>query len=143
MLIIAPILSTAAILFLVNAFPNLRKILPFTDYIKLPIPQKWLSYNKIHTLKPYFMGVMLGFMPCGLVLSALLITSTASTPYESALAMASFGIGTMPALILIAIGSKVVKQKYAHINYTFTRTLTVISSLWLCVTVGIILKGLQ
>lgn len=51
----------------------------------------------------YFLGLILGFIPCGLLYSALLICATISTPFLAACGMIFFGIGTFPALFLSAI----------------------------------------
>lgn len=57
----------------------------------------------------YPLGLLLGFLPCGLVYAALLVAAgkgvQAPTPAEGFLhgflAMASFGLGTAPALLLL------------------------------------------
>jgi sulfite exporter TauE/SafE len=49
-------------------------------------------------------GVANGFLPCGLVYSALGLAVAAGTPLGGALAMAAFGLGTTPALSLAALG---------------------------------------
>jgi sulfite exporter TauE/SafE len=52
----------------------------------------------------FLFGVANGFLPCGLVYSALGIAVAAGTPVGGALAMAAFGLGTAPALTLAAHG---------------------------------------
>lgn len=49
-------------------------------------------------------GVANGFLPCGLVYSALSIPVALASPVDGALAMLAFGIGTLPALSLAALG---------------------------------------
>jgi sulfite exporter TauE/SafE len=49
-------------------------------------------------------GVVNGFLPCGLVYSALTIPVALADPFGGALAMAAFGLGTVPALSLAALG---------------------------------------
>jgi sulfite exporter TauE/SafE len=51
----------------------------------------------------YATGVLLGFLPCGMLGAALLTAASAGTPLGSALAMAGFALGTMPALALLGI----------------------------------------
>lgn len=49
--------------------------------------------------KRYALGLVLGFLPCGLLYGALAAAAgTASAP-EGAFAMAAFGLGTVPALV--------------------------------------------
>lgn len=49
-------------------------------------------------------GVVNGFLPCGLVYSALTIPVAVADPLRGALAMAAFGVGTVPALSFAALG---------------------------------------
>ncbi len=49
-------------------------------------------------------GVVNGFIPCGLVYSALSIPVALARPLPGALAMAVFGAGTLPALSVAALG---------------------------------------
>jgi sulfite exporter TauE/SafE len=49
----------------------------------------------------YPLGLMLGFLPCGL-LYALIVTATASgSPLRGSLIMASLGLGTLPAMLFV------------------------------------------
>lgn len=48
-------------------------------------------------------GVAWGFLPCGLVYSVLVATVFSNDIAQSALTMAGFGLGTMPALILSGV----------------------------------------
>jgi hypothetical protein len=52
----------------------------------------------------FIFGVVNGFLPCGLVYSALTIPVALAAPLPGALAMAAFGAGTVPALSLAAFG---------------------------------------
>lgn len=49
----------------------------------------------------YIAGILLGFLPCGLLYSALLIVSTAD-PLTAVAGMALFGIGTLPSLLMVS-----------------------------------------
>lgn len=49
-------------------------------------------------------GVVNGFIPCGLVYSALSIPVALADPAAGALAMLAFGAGTLPALSVAALG---------------------------------------
>jgi hypothetical protein len=52
----------------------------------------------------FLFGVVNGFLPCGLVYSALGVPVALAQPLEGALAMTAFGLGTVPALSLAALG---------------------------------------
>ena len=54
-------------------------------------------------LTTYWLGVCLGFLPCGLLYAALAIAMGAGHPGLGALAMVAFGLGTVPALIVVAV----------------------------------------
>jgi hypothetical protein len=52
----------------------------------------------------FVFGVANGFLPCGLVYSALSIPVALARPIPGALAMLAFGAGTLPALTAAALG---------------------------------------
>jgi len=55
-------------------------------------------------------GMIWGWLPCGLVYSALLLTITSSGPLEGGLFMLAFGVGTLPAIMGIAlVAEKIVR----------------------------------
>ena len=56
------------------------------------------------TVAQFFFGVANGFLPCGLVYSALSIPVALANPVQGGLAMLAFGIGTLPALTLATLG---------------------------------------
>ncbi|HWA58725.1 MAG TPA: sulfite exporter TauE/SafE family protein [Gemmatimonadales bacterium] len=49
-------------------------------------------------------GLVNGFLPCGLVYSALGVPVALAHPLDGALAMLAFGLGTVPALSVAAVG---------------------------------------
>jgi len=51
------------------------------------------------------LGLLWGWLPCGLVYSVLLIAATSATPAAGALTMLAFGIGTMPAMVMTGVGA--------------------------------------
>lgn len=63
-----------------------------------------------HRLRPdapngaFLRGVMMSFMPCGLIYAALMLAATLPSPWHGMVAMWLFVLGTMPVL-LIASGS--------------------------------------
>ncbi|MEJ6474567.1 sulfite exporter TauE/SafE family protein [Pseudoalteromonas piscicida] len=68
--------------------------------------------------KAFFYGALWGWLPCGLVYSALTWTLQAKSPFEGALIMLAFGAGTMPALIAVGQSAQLL-QKF--INHLVTR----------------------
>lgn len=51
------------------------------------------------------LGLLWGFLPCGLVYSALLIAATTAQPASSALVMLAFGLGTVPAMLATGLSA--------------------------------------
>jgi sulfite exporter TauE/SafE len=47
------------------------------------------------------LGLIWGWLPCGLVYSALALAITRTSAWEAALTMLAFGLGTLPTLLLI------------------------------------------
>jgi sulfite exporter TauE/SafE len=144
-LIAAPMLVLAGVIFLVNAFPQLSSFFPWVARIHVAVPYKFIAsfsaklMNNPHVLKRYGLGVLLGFMPCGLVVSALLASATAPNALQAGLAMGAFTLGTMPALFLVAFGGHALKQKYPIASARMAQGVMMISGLWLFALAGQIL----
>ncbi len=141
-LISAPLLTLAGVLFLVSAFPKLNTVFPWVARIQISKPFAFLTRFTSKLIQTqrisarYSLGILLGFMPCGLVVSALLAAGTAGTTIGSALAMLAFAIGTVPALILVALGGQTIKYKYPKIQTRLSQGAMVISSMWLFTLAG-------
>lgn len=69
----------------------------------------------------YLLGVVLGFLPCGLLYGALAAAATAGNAAEGALAMAGFTLGTVPALVAVGLaGSALMKRAAGAIQAVVT-----------------------
>jgi sulfite exporter TauE/SafE len=55
-------------------------------------------------LRPAALGLLWGFMPCGLVYSVLLVAAASGSATEGAATMLAFGAGTLPALLGLTLG---------------------------------------
>jgi sulfite exporter TauE/SafE len=53
-------------------------------------------------LRGYALGLLLGFLPCGLLYGALAAAAASRDPLVGAAAMGAFAAGTAPALIAVA-----------------------------------------
>lgn len=51
------------------------------------------------------LGLLWGWLPCGLVYSVLLIAATSAQPIHGAFVMVVFGLGTLPAMLLTGLGA--------------------------------------
>jgi len=56
------------------------------------------------------LGLVWGWLPCGLVYSVLLIAATSAKSTDGAMIMLAFGIGTMPAMLVTGLGSAQLAQ---------------------------------
>jgi sulfite exporter TauE/SafE len=61
------------------------------------------------------LGTLNGLLPCGLVYSALLAAVTTGAPVKAAIAMAAFGIGTLPALLILGMGAGMLSARARQI----------------------------
>lgn len=62
-----------------------------------PLAKKFIP---IHSFKDaYIVGTIWGWLPCGLVYSALIWASLETSPFGSMLIMLCFGLGTLPAML--------------------------------------------
>tara|TARA_R110002095_G_scaffold211534_1_gene199793 strand:- start:2972 stop:3679 length:708 start_codon:yes stop_codon:yes gene_type:complete len=142
LLISAPLLMTAGFIFIVSAFPKLLEIFPWVLKIKAGVPYKYIRglISKTSHIKGmtgrYFLGILLGFMPCGLVVSALLASATAPSVFQSALAMGAFALGTIPALLMVSLGGYAFKYKYPKASIYVSRGGMVVSAIWLFTLAG-------
>ena len=84
---------------LLNSFKYLERV-GQKLWIKIePFGRKYLpAQNNWSALK---LGLVWGWLPCGLVYSALALAVTQLNPLHSALTMLAFGLGTLPTLLLI------------------------------------------
>lgn len=52
-------------------------------------------------LRGYALGILLGFIPCGLLYGAITVAAASGDPLGGAFAMAAFAAGTIPALLAL------------------------------------------
>lgn len=64
----------------------------------------------------FTLGLMLGFLPCGLIYAALLKAMSTGTALAGSLTMMAFGFGTISALMAIGIFSSAFSLKLARLN---------------------------
>ncbi|HEU5047862.1 MAG TPA: sulfite exporter TauE/SafE family protein [Rickettsiales bacterium] len=119
----AILLVAAGILFLASAFSQLFPTKYFQFKFNLCGAPHWIMQriNLIlpsHTLAAgYVLGVLLGFLPCGLVYAAVLAAAATGNVTQAAVGMMAFAVGTVPMLTVIALGGKMlVNRNYAWIK---------------------------
>jgi sulfite exporter TauE/SafE len=82
------------------------------------------------------LGALNGLLPCGLVYSALLVAASTGGPLTGAAGMAVFGLGTLPALLIMGVGAGALS---ARVRQVFARVAGVLIML---VGVQLVLRGL-
>jgi len=63
----------------------------------------------------YGLGILLGFLPCGLLYTALMIAAATASPLAAAFGMVSFALGTFPVSWLIGFGSQLAAANWARL----------------------------
>lgn len=64
-----------------------------------------------HPAGRYGLGVLLGFLPCGLLYGALAAAAGTGSVAEGALAMSGFALGTVPALVAVGWGGLIMRRR--------------------------------
>ena len=73
-----------------------------------PYTRKFMPVTS--TRQAFLLGLIWGLLPCGLVYSVLIWTITSQSPVEGGLLMLSFGLGTLPNLLLMGIFASTLRQ---------------------------------
>lgn len=86
--------------YLAGWFPKFAKMerlgAPIWRWLQ-PIGQRLLPVKAFS--QAFWLGVVWGWLPCGLVYAALAVAATVGDPTQAALVMLSFGAGTLPAVM--------------------------------------------
>lgn len=69
----------------------------------------------------YGLGVLLGFLPCGLIFAALMVVATTDNIFTAALAMALFTLSTVPSLLMVGIGGNYALKKWPETTQGIAR----------------------
>ena len=101
------LLAVAALLFLALAA---RRIIPFSLWFDRA-PRGWGRLLARYTRSiprgtaggELLLGIALGFLPCGFLSAALAAAAATGSPVMGAAAMAAFGLGTVPSLVVVGI----------------------------------------
>ncbi len=84
---------------MLNLFPALRK---FTIRMPKSLAGK-IGKERAKSKRPFWIGVLNGFMPCGPLQSMWLVALAAGNPFAGALSMFLFSLGTVP--LMMGLGS--------------------------------------
>ena len=93
----AAMLAIAGVMFLLSSLPKCNHL--------------FKSSGKL----TYVSGLLLGFMPCGLLYAALMMAATTANPLMGMVGMWLFVLGTMPALLVASLSAEIVTRKWQGI----------------------------
>ena len=77
-----------------------------------PITQKFIPVKHIH--QALCLGMLWGWLPCGLVYSAVVWMFTLPTALHGMFYMAAFGLGTLPMLLLMSTAAEKISRLARH-----------------------------
>ncbi|MBX2830149.1 MAG: sulfite exporter TauE/SafE family protein [Rhodospirillales bacterium] len=81
----------------------------------------------------YLLGVMLGFIPCGLVYGALVLAAASGAALSGAAVMIVFGLGTVPMLFVTGFVGQYAAQRFRALMVPVGRGLMIVNGLILFV----------
>jgi uncharacterized protein len=88
------------------------KVAMLTDSLTGLLKKPFIKLFRIRTYSSLFIiGLLNGFLPCGLVYIALAGALVMSRVYQGAVYMIFFGIGTIPMMLAIAVAGNILSQK--------------------------------
>lgn len=79
----------------------------------------WLAAPLSRSRTPaarYALGVVLGFLPCGLLYGAIAAAAGTASAVTGTIGMAAFATGTMPALILVGWGGAFARRRLNEVS---------------------------
>jgi len=102
------ILQCLAALVLVSLALNILGYLPFKKLIESTGVKLWKAIQPIGKClypinshwRAFLFGMVWGWLPCGLVYSALILSLSVGTPLDGMLTMLFFGLGTLPGMLV-------------------------------------------
>ncbi len=81
----------------------------------------------------YGLGIVLGFLPCGLLYAALAAAGGTASAIDGALGMAAFGVGTVPALVAAGWGGLLMRRRLRENGRWFATPLLLLNAFFMLV----------
>jgi sulfite exporter TauE/SafE len=108
------LLGLGALLFLSQAlrqiWPALRLHPRWT--MRLPLSRLTGRIDRNGPWGGFLLGVVLGFLPCGLLYAALSVAAGTADPMMGAMAMAGFALGTVPGLLVVGVAGQIGLRRF-------------------------------
>jgi uncharacterized protein len=90
-------------------------------------------------VKGYGLGMLLGFMPCGLVYGALMAVAATGNVMSAALGMVLFGLGTVPSLFVVGLSAQGLLRRQGSLVRKAARGVMALNGMFLLIMAGGIL----
>ncbi|MFT5297865.1 MULTISPECIES: sulfite exporter TauE/SafE family protein [unclassified Colwellia] len=90
-----------------------------------PLSKRFIPIN--NAKQALALGAVWGWLPCGLVYSTLTWSLASGSALSGALIMTSFGLGTLPALLSLSLGSFGIKSLVTNTKFKKIMALMIIS----------------
>jgi len=121
------------------------KILPEPGWLFIVNPEKIPGYPYLmrsvfqnnNFLFMVLIGMVMGFLPCGLSYAAFSRALATGKPFEGGLLLFAFGLGTFPGLLLIGTGASFLSRRYRKYFDLFSGILMI------GMAASIIMKGIK
>ena len=97
------VLKIVAGLFMVIMGVNMLGLFPWLRKFTIRMPRVFTK--KARSTRPFVVGILNGFMPCGPLQSMWIVALAAANPFSGALSMLLFSLGTVP--LMLGLGSAV------------------------------------
>ena len=96
---------------LLGIFPFLRR---FTPHLPAFLAGK-VSSAQIKNARPFIVGFLNGFMPCGPLQAMWIVALAAANPLSGALSMLAFSLGTTPLMLALGSFVSILGKKYKEV----------------------------
>ncbi len=135
----AILLAVAALLFAGHA---LQRLMPSRrPWLPAAPPHGWArvltaigsSVDRARFGGGLLLGLLLGFLPCGLLYAALAGAGASGNPLTGAAAMLAFGAGTVPALVLVGIAGHAAGRRWQRLTSRVAPAVMLVNSLLLVI----------
>ncbi|WP_336079543.1 sulfite exporter TauE/SafE family protein [Thalassospira sp. CH_XMU1448-2] len=80
-------------------------------------------------MRGYALGIMLGFIPCGLVYGALVLAAATASALNGGVVMVIFGLGTVPMLFVTGFIGQYAAQRFRSLMVPVGRGLMIVNGL--------------
>ncbi len=136
-------LMLAGAVFLLSAVPALKaRVLPSAFSSRFAVMGRHIGAlskpfsHMNNSFGRYGLGVLLGFLPCGMLAAALMAAASTTEPLAAAFAMAAFCAGTAVPLFGVGFGGQVIAARWPHRMTAITSGMMVFSGISLFAIAG-------